>query len=111
MASKIPIQQPYEKFDGSLSSNYVTWIQGYKYWCESLGFSSEEMCLKFPTFLEAEAFARYQKYSKEVKVDWPELEKTFVQSFSNSATSPYIEHTRWCARASGRACYVVRCFR
>ncbi len=83
MASQILIQQPYETFDGGPQSNYITWIEGYKYWCESFGFSAKEMCLKFPTFLKGEAFYMYQEFSHEVKVNWPELEKAFIQCYSN----------------------------
>ncbi len=77
--SKITVHQDrYSTYSGDLSEDHEAWARGYRAWAESACLTEDEMCRTFVTFLKSDALAKYYTWPREVRYNYDELERAFL---------------------------------
>ncbi len=72
------IESKYNTYDGSLDSNYLTWLRGFEAWANAIGLDGEGKCRHFSHYLKCTAATAYHGWDDAVKRDWDQLRRTFL---------------------------------
>ncbi len=79
MANITAPQENYTTFSGDLNESHNLWLKGFMSWCQAAALTENQRLRKFPTLLKKNALAKYYTWPDNVKNDWDELERTFLE--------------------------------
>ncbi len=76
---------PHSKFDGSIDSNHIEYMNSFLNFCNSLNYTEKQKCQEFIASMVGQAASKINSLPPEVKSDWEALRKSFNEFCASPA--------------------------